>query len=154
MSHTCEVFDKGNIKELLEAEKKLGLREILITHMLALKSFLPSSKSVTVAALEALNNLVINNDHKSSQWQLFDKHLAESGKTKKHSQFHERRFGKLGYTASSILYLLEDYEAVLQSTKSNNQLVQACRIYVECDFVLKGLKKLFYGSRTRLLFHS
>ena len=142
VSHTCEVFDTGNIKVLLEAEKKLGLRETLITRMPALQSFLPSSKSVTVASLEALNKLVINNGHKSSQWQLFDKHLAETGKTKKHNQFHERRFGKLGYTASTILYHLEDYEAVLQSTKSNNQLVQACRIYVEYDFVLKGLKAL------------
>jgi len=63
VSHTCEVFDRGNIKVLLEAEKKLGLQEILIL------SFLPSSKSVTVAALQALNKLVINDGHKSSKWQ-------------------------------------------------------------------------------------
>jgi len=53
--------------------------------------------------------MVIN--HQNGR-QLFDKYLAESDKTKKHSQFHERRFGKLDYTASTTLYHLEDYEAV------------------------------------------
>jgi hypothetical protein len=48
----------------------------------------------------------------------------------------------LGYTASTILYHLEDYQDLLNSTKSNNQLVQACRVYLQCEFVLLGLKVL------------
>ena len=28
--------------------------------------------------------------------------------------------------------------------QSNNQLVQACRIYLECDFILIGLKVLYW----------
>ena len=40
VSHTCEVFDKGNISVLCEVEGKIGLRELLISHMPMLKSFL------------------------------------------------------------------------------------------------------------------
>ena len=68
--------------------------------------------------------------------------MNEANKTKKHSHFQERRFAKLGYTASTILYHLEEYQAVLQKTKSNNQLVQACRVYLECEFIILGLKVL------------
>ena len=142
MSHTCKVFDRGNITVLKSAEEKLGLREKLIARMPALKSFLVSGKSVTVTALEALNKLVANDGHLSSQWELFEKLLLDKGKTKKHSQYRERRFAKLGYTASTILHHLDDYEELLKDTKSNNQLVQACRVYLECEFIIIGLKVL------------
>ena len=48
----------------------------------------------------------------------------------------------MGYTASTILYHLDDYEDLLKDTKSNNQFVQACRVYLECEFVKIGLKVL------------
>ena len=81
---------------LKEAEEKLGLRDILIACMPALKSFLASNKSVTVTALEALSKLVTNDGHLSSQWELFDKILSDKHKTNKHSIYKERRFAKLG----------------------------------------------------------
>ena len=37
VSHTCGVFDKGNISVLCEVERKIGLRELLISHMPMLK---------------------------------------------------------------------------------------------------------------------
>ena len=142
VSHTCEVFDRGNMAILKNAEEKLGLREKLIARMPALKSFLSAGKSVTVTALEALNKLVSNDGHVSSQWELFEKLLLDKKKTKKQSQYRERRFAKLGYVASTILHHIDDYEDLLKDTKSNNQLVQACRVYLECDFVIIGLKVL------------
>ena len=54
----------------------------------------------------------------------------------------ERRFAKLGYLAATVVYQLEDNEDLLQDVKSNNQLVQACRVYLQCDFVIIGLKVL------------
>jgi len=117
-------------------------------HVTALQSFLSSNKSVVLFALVALNKLVTNDGHKSSQWELFDKELCNAGKTKKQSQFQERRFAKLGYTAATIMHHLEDYKAVLEKTKSNNQLVQACRIYLNCDFILIGLKSLAWFTYT------
>ena len=82
VSHTCEVFDRGNMITLKELEMKIKLHEAVIARMPALKTFL-TNKSVTVATLEALNKLVINDGHKSSQWELFDKILQDKGKTKK-----------------------------------------------------------------------
>ena len=76
VSHTCGVFDCGNMVILKELEMKIKLREAVIARMTALKSFL-TNKSVTVSALEALNKLVINDEHKSSQWEMFDKILQE-----------------------------------------------------------------------------
>ena len=143
VSHTCEVFDKGAIQVLKEAEILLGLREALIARMPALKSFLSGDKCITVAALEALNKVVRNDGHTSSHWELFEKILADKNKTKKHSHYKERRFAKLGYTAATILHHIEDYEELLKLTKSNNQLIQACRVYLEqCEFIVIGLKVL------------
>ena len=67
---------------LKELEMKIKLREAVIARMPVLKSFL-TNKSVTVAALEALNKLVINDGHKSSQWEMFEKIPQDKGKTKK-----------------------------------------------------------------------
>ena len=54
---------------------------------------------------------------------MFDEILQDKGKTKKHSQYLERMFAKLGYSAATVVYHLEDYEDLLQDVKSNNQLV-------------------------------
>ena len=48
----------------------------------------------------------------------------------------------MGYTAGAILHHLDDYHASLQKTTSNEMLVQACRLYLECEYVLIGLKVL------------
>ena len=40
VSHTCEIFDKGNMFVLCEIERKIGLRELLISHIPMLRSFL------------------------------------------------------------------------------------------------------------------
>ena len=40
------------------------------------------------------------------------------------------------------ILILDDYEEQLKDTKSNNQLVQACRVYLECEFIIIGLKVL------------
>ena len=148
VSHTCEVFDRGNLRVLKDCEEKLKLRELLVARMPALKSFLQNNKSVVLVALEAMNKLVSNDGHKSSQWELFDKEVCDAGKTKKHSQFQERRFAKLGYTAATILYHLAEYQGLLEKTKANNQLVQACRVYLECEFILIGLKVLAWFTYT------
>ena len=142
VSHTCEVFDTGNISVLVKHEAKLGLREKLIAHMPSLKPFLSKAKSVVIAALEALTKLVCNDGHKSSMWEIFECEVASAGKTKKHSLFRERRFAQMGYTAAAILYHIPEYVATLEKTKSNNLLVQACRLYLDCEFIIIGLKVL------------
>ena len=56
-----------------------------------------------------------------------------------YNKFQEPRFAKLGYTAATILYHVQDYQAVLEKTKSNNQLVQACHVYLQCECTILGL---------------
>ena len=92
VSHTCEVFDAGNISILVKHEVKLGLREKLIAHMPALKPFLSKQKSAVVAALVALTKLVSNDGHKSSVWEIFECEVASVGKTKKHNLFQRAAF--------------------------------------------------------------
>ena len=96
VSHTCEVFDKSYISVLCEIERTIGLRELLISHMPMLKSFLSKSRSVTLAALTAFTKLAINDGHKSSLYQEFDHVLQVTGKSKKFSGFKERRFAQMG----------------------------------------------------------
>ena len=91
VSHTCEVSDKGNLSVLKEAEDKLRLRDILIMRMPCLKSFLSANKSITLTALEALNKLVTNDGHLSSQWELFEKILTDKNKTKKTQHLQRKK---------------------------------------------------------------
>ena len=142
MSHTCEVFDSGNISILVKHEVKLSLREKLLAQMPSLKPFLGQQKCVVIAALVALTKLVANDGHKSSIWEVCEHEVVSAGKTKKHRLFRERRFAQMGYTAGAILHHLDDYHASLQKTTSNEMLVQACRLYLECEYVLIGLKVL------------
>ena len=58
------------------------------------------------------------------------------------SSARERRFAQMGYTAAAILYHIPEYVATLEKTKSNNLLVQACRLYLDCEFIIIGLKVL------------
>ena len=72
VSHTCEVFDKGNMFVLCETERKIGLRELLISHIPMLRSFLSKGQSVPLAVLTAFTKLAINDGHKSSLREQFD----------------------------------------------------------------------------------
>ena len=71
VSHTCGVFDCGNMVILKELEMKIKLREAVIARMTALKSFL-TNKSVTISALEALNKLVINVKCSTKSWKKWE----------------------------------------------------------------------------------
>ena len=115
---------------LCEIERKIGLSELLISHIPILRSFLSKGQSVSLAALTALTKLAINDGHKSSLHEQFDQELQVAAKSAKFSEFKERRFGLLGYTAAAILYHMDEFKNVLQNPRSNNLLVQACNLYI------------------------
>ena len=46
----------------------------------------------------------------------------------------------MGYTAAAIIYHLDEFNAILENPRSNNMLVQACKLYTNNDFVLVALK--------------
>ena len=127
VSHTFEVFDKFL---LCEIERKIGLKELLISHIPMLRSFLFNGRGVTLAALTSFTKLAINDGHKSLLYEQFDQELQVAAKSRKFSEFKERRFGLLGYTAAAILYHMDEFKNVLQNPRSNNLLVQACNLYI------------------------
>ena len=61
--------------------------------------------------------------------------LEEEGKAKAFSLYNERWFTKLGYTAGAVLDCVPEFNKVLDGTSSNNLLIQACRIYLSCDYI-------------------
>ena len=69
------------------------------------------------------------------------------------SLYKERRFTKLGYSAASILHALPLLQMLLVETPKSNLLVEACRLYLECEFFLTELKVLSYFTfKVTLLF--
>ena len=95
---------------------------------------------MTLAALTGFTKLAINGGHKSSLYQEFDHVLQVTGKSRKFSGFKEHRFAEMGYTAAAIIYHLDEFNAILENPRSNNQLVQACELYTNNDFILVALK--------------
>ena len=61
---------------------------------------------------------------------------------KSFSLYKERRFGKQGYTAGSILECVPQLRQLLDRVNSNNLLARACRIYLENDYIVTALKAL------------
>jgi hypothetical protein len=142
-THVCEAFDRGNLLILKQIEGLIGLKDIFISQLPELKSFL-FGKTCAESALLAFTKIATNTGHQSSLYLEFEKILANNNKSKKFSLLKERRFCLLGYTAAAILYHLEDFKELLRTTKSNNLLVLACRVYVENEFLLSCFAALAY----------
>ena len=70
--------------------------------------------------------------------------MEEDDVTKSFSLYKGRRFTKLGYTAGSIIDCIPQFEKLPSETTYNNSLVQACRLYLENDYILAALKALSY----------
>ena len=64
----------------------------------------------------------------------FDYIVEREGRVKHMLLYHQHRFAKLGYAAASILAALPLLQMLLFETEKNKLLVQACWLYVECEF--------------------
>ena len=58
--------------------------------------------------------------------------------------YHQRRFAKLGYSATSIIGALDLLQMLLHETEKDNLFVQSCKLYMECKFFFNELKILSY----------
>lgn len=143
-SHTCERLDNDNLTTLAVIESQIGLRDLILKREPMLKSFLRNTKSVVQAAMEALLKLVsVEGDGKTtSLGPLFNLKLEEAGVHKSFSLYKEKRFTRLGYQAGAIYDCIPFFKQVLTETPLNNLLVRSCKIYIENDFILAGLKAL------------
>ena len=143
-SHTCEKLDEACINALVHAEKKIDYAKLLIAYQPQLKSFIRRKKCVALAALEALLKLVAREESAkpTSLAKEFDLQLEEDGVAKSMSLYKERRFTKLGHSAGSIVDCLPQYEKILENTSLNNQLVQACKCYIDSDYIKAAFRAL------------
>ena len=74
----------------------------------------------------------------------FDSKLEQSGLYKSFSLYKEKRFTRLGYQAGAVFECIPFFKQVLEETPLNNLLILGCRLYLENDFVVAGLKALAY----------
>ena len=70
-----------------------------------------------------------------------------AAKSGKFSEFKERCFGLLGYTAAAVLYHMDKFKNFLQNHRSNNLLIQACGLYINTDFIIVELQCLAWFTR-------
>ena len=145
-SYTCEKLDESCINVLVKIEQQLKMAEMITNRTPNLCSFIRQSKSVVLCATTALLKLVSHEERAkpTSLAKNFDIILEEDDVTKSFSLYKERRFTKLGYTAGSIIDGIPQFEKLLSETTYNNSLVQACRLYLENDYILAALKALSY----------
>ena len=139
-SHTCERMDQDNLFTLSQIEAKIGLRELLLKREPLLKSFLRSSKSVVVAALDAILKLVsTEGDGKTTSLaDDFSLILEQSGMYKTFSLYKEKRFTRLGYQAGAVYDCIPYLQKLLDETPLNNLLVRSCRLYLENEYIMAG----------------
>ena len=69
----------------------------------------------------------------------FDRALEEEGLA---SVYIERRWTKTGYTAGALVECVPILQKILSDTSLNNMLVHACRLNLECDFIIAAMRAL------------
>ena len=143
-SHTCEKLDEGCINALVVIEKQLKLGDMIAKRQPRLKSFLRQNKCITICAMKALLKLVAREESgkPTSLSKDFDRALEEQQMTKSLSLYIERRWTKTGYTAGALVECIPIFQKILSDTTQNNMLVQACRLYLECDFIIARMRAL------------
>ena len=143
-SHTYEKLDECCINTLIKVESQLNIADLIIQKQPRLKSFVRQSRCITVCAMTALLKLVSNEQSAkpTSLAKEFELILEEDGIAKNFSLYKERRFTKLRYTEGAIDDCIPQFEKLLKHTSYNNMLVQACRLYLECEYVVATLKAL------------
>ena len=109
-------------------------------------SFIQQSKSVVLCAITALLKLVSQEESAkpTSLAKDFDIILEGDNATKCFSLYKERRLTKLHYTTGSIIDCVSQFQKLLYETKYNDNLVQACHLYLENDYIPAVLKALSY----------
>ena len=137
----CWKLDRSNLSVLNELEKDIKLRGKFESVNPALKPYFRGKDAIFESGIYALLNLVTYNKSANS-CSLADEldYIVESeGKVKHMSLCHQSRFAKSGYSAASILAALPLLQMLLLETEKENLLVQACRIYPECEFFITEL---------------
>ena len=111
-----------------------------------IESILPWKKAVVIAGITALLKLVTHDEsaNSTSIADEFDYIVEREGETKHMSLYHERHFTKFDYSAASFIHAHPSLEMLLAETSKTNLLVEACKLYLECEFFWTELQVLAY----------
>ena len=80
----------------------------------------------------------------TSQADLFDYICEREGVVKRLFLYQQRRFAKLGKAAASLVEAYPIIKLVLNEVQETNQLVEACKIYIESEIFQTELEVLAY----------
>ena len=96
--------------------------------------------------MDALLTLVTHNKsvNSCSQADLFDHICERENVSKRILLFQQRRFAKLGKSASSILEAKDILTMLLDEVEGTNQLVESCRIYLASELFITELRCLSF----------
>ena len=145
-SHPVEAFDRSNLTVLAEIESKLDFRKKLQALNPSVKPFLRGKKSITECAISSILSLVSHEKsaHSTNQADLFDYILNRENQVNRLAIYHERRFTKLGYSASSILQSLPFIRMLINETHLSNQHVEVVKLLLDSEFLMTELEALSY----------
>ena len=124
---------------LSNIEVQLQLRERLECVNPSLKPFFCGKKAAIVLAGIAAITELISHEKSNNTVTLadeFDRMLEQEGLTKLISLYKERQFTKLGYSAASVLQALPQITKLLMETGKSNLLIEACKLYVNCELFI------------------
>ena len=143
-AHVVEKFDATNLNVLADIERKLKLRERLEKINPSLRPFFRGKKAIVVAGMQALLKLITHDKSGNtvSLAEEFDQLLEEEGVAKHMVLYHERRFTNLGYCAASILSAVPLFRKLLNRAPATNLLIEACKLYIDCELFLSELHVL------------
>lgn len=145
-SHTCEKLDASCIDALVEIEKNIDYAQLLCKRQPELKSFIRQTKCVALTALKAFLKLVARDESgkPTSLADEFDVQLEADGVSKTMSLYKNRRFVEQGYSAGAVVDCKAQFQKILNDRRSTNLLIQACKLYIESDYIFVALRALAY----------
>ena len=145
-SHTVEKLDASNLKVLSQVETSVKQRNTLENICPRLKSFFRGKKTTVEAGIDSLLTLVSHDKSGKScnLASLFDRICEREGATKRIFMYQERRFAKLGKAAAAIVEAYPMLRLILDESTTTNQLIEACKIYIESELFYTELETLAY----------
>ena len=145
-SHTVDKLNKSNTDVLSRLENSVSLREAFGSINPALTPFSCGKIAIVKSGISALLKLVTydKSENSYSLADVLDYIVKKEGNVKDLSLYRQRIFAKLGYSAASILQALSLFQMLPTETKMDNLLVEACKLNIECEFLITELQALTY----------
>lgn len=140
-AHWCENVDKKCLEALYKIEEAVELKSQVLSKMKTLAAFIRGKKSIVEVAIEAITKLVTKTGLKISLQKEMQDICDDRNTQLKVGKYIQRRFGRLGYCAGSIVNNLPELRTLL-NTHQSNQLSQACRVYLDIPFIIDALVSL------------